>query len=135
MVKIHPPIQKIMHGNPILDIQSAAVTLKIRTRSQQSNQLIPSSHQCVYTSLFKIHQLVQKDNARKRSRHRRQRDQHKKQCPPPLGLGRNNCMSIIAMLHPFHCQRWRQKLCESKIHAFLLDKISQNGRITVNTYS
>ena len=40
--------------------QSAAVTLKIRSRSPKSNQLVPFSQQCIYASLVKIYQTVQK---------------------------------------------------------------------------
>ena len=40
--------------------QSAAVTLKIWSRSPNFNQLFPFSQQCIYASLVKIHPLVQK---------------------------------------------------------------------------
>ena len=61
LVKIHRLVQKITHGNHILDIcKSAAVTLKIRLRSPKFNQLFPYSQQCIYESLVKIHPLVQK---------------------------------------------------------------------------
>ena len=33
---------------------------KVKTRSSKSCQLLPSSQQCIYTSLVKIHQPVQK---------------------------------------------------------------------------
>ena len=36
------------------------VTLKIRSRSPKSNQLFPSSKQCIYAIFVKIHNLVQK---------------------------------------------------------------------------
>ena len=42
--------------------QSAAVTLKIRSRSPKLNQLFLSSQQCIYAKLVKIHPLVQKIN-------------------------------------------------------------------------
>ena len=40
--------------------QSASVTLKIRSRSPKSNQLLSSSQQFIFVSLVKIHPLVQK---------------------------------------------------------------------------
>ena len=36
------------------------MALKIRSRSLKSNQLFPSSKQCIFASFVKIHQLVQK---------------------------------------------------------------------------
>ena len=36
------------------------MTLKIRSMSPKSNQLVPPSQQCIYASLVKIHPLVQK---------------------------------------------------------------------------
>ena len=65
MVRIHRLYQKIMHRKHVSDSQSAAVTLKIRSRSPKSNQLVPCSQQCFYTSLVKIHLLVQKITQRK----------------------------------------------------------------------
>ena len=41
LVKIHQVVQKITHGNPILDIQSVDVTLKITPRSPKSNYSSP----------------------------------------------------------------------------------------------
>ena len=40
------------------DIQSAGVTLKMRSRSPKSNHFFPMSHWCFCVSLVKIHQLV-----------------------------------------------------------------------------
>ena len=40
--------------------QSVGVTLKIKSRSQQSNQLFSSSLQCINARFVKIHLLVQK---------------------------------------------------------------------------
>ena len=40
--------------------QSADVTLKVKSRSQKSNQLFPFSQQCIFASLIKIHLLFQK---------------------------------------------------------------------------
>ena len=52
LVKIHPLVQKIIHGNHIFrTIQSAAVTLKIRSRSPKSNQLfhfLPTMYLCKF---------------------------------------------------------------------------------------
>ena len=44
---------------------SAAVALKIRSRSPKFNQLFSPSKQCIYASLVKIHPLVQKIMSRK----------------------------------------------------------------------
>ena len=41
------------------DIQSAGVTLKMRSRSSKSNHFFPMSHWCFCVSLVKIHQLFQ----------------------------------------------------------------------------
>ena len=41
-------------------LQSAPVILKIMSWSPKSIQLFPFSQQCIYESLVKIHQLVQK---------------------------------------------------------------------------
>ena len=43
-----------------LTFQSAGMTLKIRSRSPKSKQLILHSQQCIYKSFVKIHPLVQK---------------------------------------------------------------------------
>ena len=43
-----------------MTLQSAGVTLKIRSRSSISNQQLLFSQQCIYASLIKLHQLVQK---------------------------------------------------------------------------
>ena len=63
--KIHQLVQKIMHINEsgrqqFYTFQSAPLTLKITSRSPKSNQLFPSSQQCIDASLVKIRQLVQK---------------------------------------------------------------------------
>ena len=60
LVKIRQLVQKIMHRNHIFGHVSAALTLKIRSRSPKFNQLFPSSQQCINASLVKIHPLVQK---------------------------------------------------------------------------
>ena len=60
LVKMNPLVQKITHRTNILDISKCAVTLKMRSRSPKSNQLVPPSQQCIFASLVKIHQLVQK---------------------------------------------------------------------------
>ena len=43
-----------------MTFQSAGVTLKIRSRSPESNQQTLFSQQCIYASLIKVHGLVQK---------------------------------------------------------------------------
>ena len=53
--------------------------------SPKSNQLFPSSQQCIYASLVKIHQLVQKIMQGNESGHRQ--DPHQKQYIP-LSLSR-----------------------------------------------
>ena len=63
LVKIHPLVQTITHGNHILYISKCHCDLEIRSRSPKSDQLFPSSKQCTYASLVKIDQLVQ--NAQK----------------------------------------------------------------------
>ena len=50
-----------------LDIQSAGVTLKMRSRSPKSNHVFFMSEWCFYVSLVKIHQLVQKIECRQGS--------------------------------------------------------------------
>ena len=62
LVKLHPLIQKIMQGNPILDISKGGVTLKIRSRSPQFDLLFPYFQQCIYACLVEIHLhvLIQK---------------------------------------------------------------------------
>ena len=62
------------------------VTLKIRSILPKSNQLFPSSQQCIYASLVKIHRLVQKIVNGNESVRRRRRDPHHKQyIPHPPG--------------------------------------------------
>ena len=61
LVEIHPLVHKITLINSFLDmISKCRCTLTIRSRSPKSSQLFPSSHQCIYASLVKIHPLVQK---------------------------------------------------------------------------
>ena len=65
LVKIHLLVQKIMHRNEsgsrqFWTFQSAPVTLKIKSSPPKSNQSFPLSQQCIYASLVKIHELVQK---------------------------------------------------------------------------
>ena len=45
------------------DIQSAGVSLKIRSRSPKSNDFFPMSQWCFYASLVEIHQLGQEIEA------------------------------------------------------------------------
>ena len=77
--------------------RSAHVSLKLRSRSPKSNQLFPSSQQCIYASFVKIHQPVQKImhlNEISGCRRRHCRDPHQKQyIPPPSGLGEHNNIS------------------------------------------
>ena len=75
--------------------QSATVTLRIGSRSPKSNQLFPSSQQCIHASLVKNHQLLQKimhgNESGGRRQHQRRQDPHQKQfIPPPSGLGGHN---------------------------------------------
>ena len=48
-----------------LKLQSAVVTLNIRSRSSKPNQLFSVSKQCTYASLVEIHPLVHKIEHRK----------------------------------------------------------------------
>ena len=48
-------------------VQSASVTLKIRSRSSKYNQLFPTPRQRIYVCLVKIHPLVQKIECGKKS--------------------------------------------------------------------
>ena len=64
--KIHQLVQKIKHGNHILDVlKSAGVTLKIRSTSLKSNQLFPSAQQCIYASFGQNPSSISEDNAQK----------------------------------------------------------------------
>ena len=60
LVKTHQLVQKITHGNHILDTSKHRCDLEIRSRSPKFNQLFPSSKQCIYASLIQIHPLIQK---------------------------------------------------------------------------
>ena len=66
--------------------KSAVVTLEIRSRSPKSNQLVPPpSQQCIYASLVKIHQTVQKIKHGKEATRTRMPtgSAPKTICPPP----------------------------------------------------
>ena len=95
LVKVHQLVQKIMQGKEsrswhFWTFQSAPVTKKIRSRSQKSNQFFPSSQQCIYPSLVKIHQLVQKIMHRCTQKSWGRRDQHQKEyIPHPRLQGHN----------------------------------------------
>ena len=63
LVKIHPLVQKIAHGNNILDISKCSCDLENTVtfvRSPKSNQLFPTFKQSISASLVKIHPLAQK---------------------------------------------------------------------------
>ena len=49
------------------DIQSAGLTLKMRSRSPKSNHFFPMSQWCFYARLVKIHQLVKEMEGRQGS--------------------------------------------------------------------
>ena len=62
LVKIHILVQKITNRNHILHISKCTCDLENENKVKVTkfNELFPSSQQCVYASLVKIHQLVQK---------------------------------------------------------------------------
>ena len=62
LARIQCSIQEMYKKHSLVKIWhfKVPVTLKIRSRSPKSSQSLPSSQQCMYASLVKIHQLVQK---------------------------------------------------------------------------
>ena len=79
------------------------MTLKIRSRSPKSNQLVPLSQQYIYASLVKIYTLVQKIAHGKEAMRMSTPTgpTSKTICPPPLRWGDKNSPTI-----PEHSEMW-----------------------------
>ena len=77
-----------------LKLQSAVVTLNIRSRSSKSNQLFFVTKECINASLVKIHPLVQKIMHRNEATRTPTGSTLKTICPPSLRPGGHNYYSF-----------------------------------------